>query len=82
MGFKSVTGLTELLQLVTTSKDYAVTTAHTSQVIIKHPRSSPSITLFPSRCLVAAFNGGRSPSSGFSNCPSPQLSAPHTKSLQ
>jgi hypothetical protein len=32
--------------------------------------------VFTSRCLVAAFNGGRSLSSGFQNCPRPQL--PHS----
>jgi hypothetical protein len=28
-----------------------------------------SVTVSNSRCLLAAFNGGRSPSSGFPNCP-------------
>jgi hypothetical protein len=31
------------------------------------------LSLFTSRCLVATFNGGRSPSSRFPNCPRPQL---------
>jgi hypothetical protein len=34
------------------------------------------------RCLVAASNGGRSPSSGFRNCPWPQLPASHSNSSQ
>jgi hypothetical protein len=34
-------------------------------------------TVFISRCLVAAFNGGRSPSSRLPNCRRPQLSASH-----
>jgi hypothetical protein len=32
--------------------------------------------------LVATSNGGRSPSSGFPNCPRPQLPAPHSKNSQ
>jgi hypothetical protein len=71
MEFKSVIRITELLQLVITSKDYALTVLHTSQVSIKHIRSSPPVTLFISRCFVTAFNGGPSLSSGFSNCPRP-----------
>jgi hypothetical protein len=31
------------------------------------------VTVSASRCLVAAFNGGSSPSSGFSNCPRTQV---------
>jgi hypothetical protein len=34
------------------------------------------------RCLVTAFNGGRSPSSGFPDCPQPQLLASNSNSLQ
>jgi hypothetical protein len=34
------------------------------------------------RCLVAATNGGRSPSSGFVNCPRPQLPASNSNSSQ
>jgi hypothetical protein len=33
-------------------------------------------SVFSSRCLVAAFNGERSPSSGFPNCPHLQLQFP------
>jgi hypothetical protein len=40
MGFGLVTGFTELLQLVTTSKDYALTIPHTSKITIGHTRSS------------------------------------------
>jgi hypothetical protein len=32
------------------------------------------------RCLVATINGGRSPSSGFQNCPRPQLLASKSNS--
>jgi hypothetical protein len=36
-----------------------------------------SFSVFTSRCLIAASNGGHSPCSGFPNCPWPQLSASH-----
>jgi hypothetical protein len=39
-------------------------------------------SIVTSRCLVAAFNGGRSPSSGFPNCPRLQLPASHFSQLQ
>jgi hypothetical protein len=51
----------ELLQLVPTSNDYALTVLHTW--------SSQSVTVITNRCLVAASNGGRSPSPGFPNFP-------------
>jgi hypothetical protein len=38
--------------------------------------------VFTSRCLVADSNNGRSPSSGFPNCPRPQLPSPHFSQLQ
>jgi hypothetical protein len=34
------------------------------------------------RCLVSASNGGRSPSSGYPNCPRPQLPASNSNSSQ
>jgi hypothetical protein len=70
----------ELLQPVNTSKDYAITFLHASQITVEHTRSSQSVTLFTSRCLVAASNGGPSPSSGFPKCPQPHLSASHINS--
>jgi hypothetical protein len=54
MGFGLVIRLIELLQLVTTSKDSAITVLHTSPVTIGHTRSSQPVTVFTSRCLVAA----------------------------
>jgi hypothetical protein len=69
MEFGLVIGFLEILQLVTTSKDYALTVLHQTQITIRHTRSSRSVTVFTNRCLVTAFNGGRSPSSGFPNCP-------------
>jgi hypothetical protein len=81
-GFGLVVGFVEHLQLVTTSKYYALTVLHTSQISIGHTRSSQSVTVFTSRCLAAAFDGGRSPSSGFPNCPRPQLPTPLGNSSQ
>jgi hypothetical protein len=66
-----MTGFIELVQLVTTSNDCALTVLHTSQITIEHTRSSQSVTFLTSRCLVVDFKGGRSPPSGFPNCPRP-----------
>jgi hypothetical protein len=57
MGFCLVIGFIELLQIVTTSKDYDVTVL---QITVGHIRFSQSVTDFTSRCLVATSNGGRS----------------------
>jgi hypothetical protein len=80
MGFGLVIGFIGLLQLASTSKDYALTVLHTSQITIGHTRSSQFVTVFINRRLVAASNGVRSPSDGFSNCPRPQL-PPSNKQL-
>jgi hypothetical protein len=61
-------------QIVTTSKDHALTVVHI------HTRSSRSVTVITSRCLAAAFKGGRSPCCGFHNYPRPQLLTSHTNS--
>jgi hypothetical protein len=66
-----VIAFSKLLQLVTTSKAYAFTHLHISEV-------AQSVTVSTSRCLVAASNDGRSPSSGFPKCPPPQLPASFT----
>jgi hypothetical protein len=97
-GFGSVIGFIELLQLITISKDYAFIVLHTLQLIttrkdyafllhtslitIGHTRSSQSVPVFSSRCLVAASNGRRSPSSGFPNCPRAQPPASHSNRSQ
>jgi hypothetical protein len=57
------------LQHVPTSKDYALTVLHASQIITGHARSLQPVTVFISLCLVAAFNSGWSPRSWFLNCP-------------
>jgi hypothetical protein len=49
-----VIGFTELSELVTINKAYAVTVLHISQVTIGHARSSQSLAVFTSRCLLAA----------------------------
>jgi hypothetical protein len=43
MEFALVIGFTELLQHLTTSKDYALTVLHTSQITIGHNGSSQSV---------------------------------------
>jgi hypothetical protein len=63
MGFGLVIGFIELLQLLTASKDYAVTVLHTSQITIGHFRSSQSVAVFTSRWLVSASKSGHSPDS-------------------
>jgi hypothetical protein len=75
-----VIGFIELLQLVTTSKDYAPTVLQTSHITIGHTRSSQSVRIFTSRCLIAGSNVGCSPSSGFRNYPRTQLPASHSNS--
>jgi hypothetical protein len=65
-----------------TSKDYAVTVLHISQVTISHTRSSQPVTVFTSRCFVVASNGRYSPSSGFPNGHRPQLPASNSNSSQ
>jgi hypothetical protein len=47
-----------------------------------HTPSNVDSHVFTSRCLVAACNFWRSPSSGFPNCPRPQLPAFHSNNSQ
>jgi hypothetical protein len=70
------------MQLITTSKDYAVTLLHISQITVGHAGSSQSVEVFTGRCLVVASNGGISPSYVFLNCPWPQLPASFGNSSQ
>jgi hypothetical protein len=56
-----------------------VTTLYSS---LLHIHTSLYSHVFNSRCLVAASNGGRSPSSGFPNYPRPQLQASNSNSEQ
>jgi hypothetical protein len=50
--------------------------------IHRYTHNSIHSYVFISRCSVAAFNGRRSPSSGFPNYPRPQLPASHSNSSQ
>jgi hypothetical protein len=47
-----------------------------------HTHISVYSHVFTSRCLVGASNSGHPPSSGFPNCPRPQLPASHSNSSQ
>jgi hypothetical protein len=55
MGYRLVIRYIDLLQYITTSKDYALTLVHISQIT--------------GRCLTAASNDARSLSSGLSTVP-------------
>jgi hypothetical protein len=55
MGFRLVIRYTDVLQLITTRNDYALTLVHISQIT--------------GRCLTAASNDAHSISSGFSTVP-------------
>jgi hypothetical protein len=67
---------------VTTSNYNRFTNSHTLQFTTEHTRSSQLVTVFSSRCLVAAYNKGCSPSSGFPNYPRPQLPASNSSTSQ
>jgi hypothetical protein len=73
-----VTGI-ERLQNVTTYNRNSLTELHTPNITAATAHISSSV--FTRRCLVAASNGGRSRSSGFPNCPRPQLPASHFSQL-
>jgi hypothetical protein len=79
-GFGLVGGFIERLQNAATNNYGRLTELHTPKMTTAtaHIKSSQ---FFTSRCLVAAFNGGRSRSSGFPNCPRPQLPASHFSQL-
>jgi hypothetical protein len=59
------------LALVTTNNYDSLTELHTEYITVTTAHRVFSV--FTSRCLVAAFNGGRFPSSGFPHSPRPQL---------
>jgi hypothetical protein len=62
--------------LFDTARDY------TLQFTAIHTKCPQSVTVSASRCLVAASNGGRSPSSEFPNFPLPQLPASNSNNAQ
>jgi hypothetical protein len=62
--------------LFDTSRDY------TLQFTMTHTHTNVHSHVFTSRCSLATSSVGRSPSSGFPNCPWLQLPASHINSLQ
>jgi hypothetical protein len=50
--------------------------------VVDHSYYNKIFSVFTSRCLVAAFKDGRSPFTGFSKCPRPQLPASHFSQQQ
>jgi hypothetical protein len=77
-GFSSVIGFIIFLQLLTTSKNYALTFLHTTS----NYKTDYVFSAFTSRCLIEVSIGGRSPSSEFPNCPRPRSPACHSNSSQ
>jgi hypothetical protein len=75
------TGFIGHLQNITTNNYGSLTELHTLKITVTTAHIK-SYLVFSSRCLVAVSNGGRSPSSGFPNCPRPQLPASHFSQLQ
>jgi hypothetical protein len=66
--------------LVTMNNYDCLTELLTPKIILTKADIKSSQSLV--RCLAAAFNGERSPSSGFPNCPRPQLPASHSNTSQ
>jgi hypothetical protein len=77
--------LTTLWAFTTCYRDsftFFITHYYISQITVGHTRSSESVTVFASRCLVAASNSGPSLSFGVPKYPRPQLSASHSNCSQ
>jgi hypothetical protein len=79
-GFGLVIGFTEHLENVTTNNYDSLTKLHTPKD--QCYRTHKVFSVFTSRSLAAASNCGRSPSSGFPNCPLPQLPVSRFSQLQ
>jgi hypothetical protein len=77
MGYGLIIEFIEFVQLVATSKDYALAVLQASQITTGHARSSHSVTVFTS-LLAMASNGG----THFPLGSRPQLSASHSNSSQ
>jgi hypothetical protein len=82
MGFGLVIVFIEHLQIVTTKDYISLTNLHTPKITLTTEHVKTSQFIFNNCFLVAASNGGRSPSSVFPNCPRAQLSAFHLSQLQ
>jgi hypothetical protein len=81
-GFWLVIEFIEHLQIITTNNYDSLIELHTPKINHGNCSTHKVLSVFTSRCLLAAFNGGRSPFSGFQNCPRPQLPASHFSQLQ
>jgi hypothetical protein len=68
------------LQSVTRNNSDSLAELHTPKITVTTAHHKV-FSVFTSRCLVAASNGERSSSSGFRNCPQPQLPASHFSQL-
>jgi hypothetical protein len=64
---------------VTTNNYITLTELHATKIAVTTAHIKSSV--FTSCCLAAASNDGRSPSSGFPNCPRPQLPTSHFSQL-
>jgi hypothetical protein len=72
--------MNELLQLVTTSNIHDLTVFRPSQVTVSYAQSSQSVTVFTSRCLLKASNGGLYLFYGFPKYPRSQLQSSNCNS--
>jgi hypothetical protein len=77
-----VIGFIEHLQNVTTNNYDSFTELHTLKITVTTYSTHNVFLVFLSRCFVAASKGGCSHSSGFMNCPRPQLPASNSNSSQ
>jgi hypothetical protein len=75
MGFGLGIGFIEHLQNVTTNNYDSLTELHAPKITVTTAHIKSSV--FTSRCLVVAFNGGCSTFAGFPNCSEPQLPVSH-----
>jgi hypothetical protein len=75
-----VIGFNEHLQNVPTNNYDSLTELHAPNITVTTAHTKSSVSII--RCLVAAFNGGRSQSSGFRNCTRPQPAVSHFSQLQ
>jgi hypothetical protein len=65
-----ITGFIEHLQIENTSNYSAIANSHTQQFTTARTKSSqPAVSSPVVEVEVTSSNGGRSPSSGFPNCP-------------
>jgi hypothetical protein len=75
-----VTGFTEHIQNVTANNYSSLTVTHSKDHC--NYGTHKAFSVFTSRCVVVASNGGRCPWSGFPNCARPQLPTSHNSNSQ